>query len=80
MDFNFSMTKATPRSGWYRVAASKEAVEEALRMASLNPAKLLRLDDRLGRLMPGYRADLVLPSRDLTVMETWVAGSNPSGS
>jgi N-acetylglucosamine-6-phosphate deacetylase len=49
-------------------------------MASLNPAKLLRLDDRLGRLMPGYRADLVLPSRDLTVMETWVAGSNPSGS
>jgi N-acetylglucosamine-6-phosphate deacetylase len=34
------------------LAALKEAVEEALPMASVNPAKLLKLDDRLGRLMP----------------------------
>jgi N-acetylglucosamine-6-phosphate deacetylase len=56
------------------------SVEEALRMASLNPAKFLKLDDRLGRLMSGYRADLVLLDRDLSVMNTWVAGvrsSNP---
>jgi N-acetylglucosamine-6-phosphate deacetylase len=45
-----------------------------LRMASLNPAKFLKLDDRLGRLMPGYRADMVLLDRNLSVIDTWVAG------
>jgi N-acetylglucosamine-6-phosphate deacetylase len=28
------------------------------------------LDDRLGRLLPGYRADLVLLDRDLSDMDT----------
>jgi N-acetylglucosamine-6-phosphate deacetylase len=45
-------------------------VGEALRMASLNPAKFLKLDDRLGRLMPGYRADLVLLDQNFSVMDT----------
>jgi N-acetylglucosamine-6-phosphate deacetylase len=49
-------------------------LEEALRMASLNPAKFLKLDDRFGRLLPGYRADLVLLDRNLAVIPTWVAG------
>jgi N-acetylglucosamine-6-phosphate deacetylase len=49
-------------------------LEEALRMASLNPAAYLGLDDRYGRLAPGYRADLVLIDADLDVRATWVAG------
>jgi N-acetylglucosamine-6-phosphate deacetylase len=56
------------------------SVEEALRMASLNPAKFLKLDDRLGRLMPGYRADLVLLDRNLSVIDTWVAGVGSSSA
>ncbi|MFV3128228.1 N-acetylglucosamine-6-phosphate deacetylase [Niveispirillum sp. KHB5.9] len=49
-------------------------VEEALRMAALYPARFLRLDDRLGRIQGGYRADLVLLDKDLHVAGTWVAG------
>lgn len=63
------------------IAAVRNAVrllglplEEALRMASLYPARFLRLDDRLGRLAPGFRADLVLLSDGMDVLETWVGG------
>ena len=47
----------------------------ALRLASANPAKFIGLEHTLGRLLPGYRADLVAfdPS-DMTVLATWVAG------
>ena len=51
----------------------------ALTFASLNPAKFIGLGDSLGRLAPGYRADIVAfePGK-LNVLETWVAGA-PSG-
>jgi len=51
----------------------------ALTFASLNPAKFIGLGDSLGRLAPGYRADIVAfePGK-LSVLETWVAGA-PSG-
>jgi N-acetylglucosamine-6-phosphate deacetylase len=48
---------------------------EALRFASTNPAQFLGADDRLGRLAPGYRADLVaLDSVKIAALHTWVAG------
>ncbi|MFZ0721895.1 MAG: amidohydrolase family protein, partial [Xanthobacteraceae bacterium] len=48
---------------------------EALRFASTNPAQFLGVDDRLGRLAPGYRADLVaLDSIKIAALRTWVAG------
>ena len=49
-------------------------LEECLRMASLHPASYLGLDGLLGRLAPGYRADLTLLGTDLTVLATWVGG------
>jgi N-acetylglucosamine-6-phosphate deacetylase len=51
---------------------------DALRYASTSPANFLGLGRRLGRLAPGYRADLVAfdPSR-IDVVTTWVAGSKP---
>lgn len=51
------------------------SVEEALRMASLYPAAFLGLDDRLGRVAAGYRADLTLLAPDLSVLATWVGGA-----
>ena len=51
------------------------ALTDALRLASLSPATFLGVDDRLGRLAPGYRADMVaLDPNDVRVLETWVAG------
>jgi N-acetylglucosamine-6-phosphate deacetylase len=47
---------------------------EALMMATLTPARLLRVDDRIGRLKPGFRADLVHLTDDLQVGEVWTGG------
>jgi N-acetylglucosamine-6-phosphate deacetylase len=47
----------------------------ALRYASLEPAGFLGLGDRLGRLAPGYRADMVaFHPETLRVVGTWVGG------
>jgi N-acetylglucosamine-6-phosphate deacetylase len=52
------------------------SLSNALRLASAAPAAFLGLDGRLGRLAPGYRADIVaLDPATVTVLETWVAGS-----
>ena len=50
-------------------------LEQALRLASAEPADFLALGHWLGRLAPGYRADIVAfdPS-DMQVFATWVAG------
>jgi N-acetylglucosamine-6-phosphate deacetylase len=52
---------------------------DAARMAGCNPAQFLRLDDDLGCIAQGYRADLVLLDHNLNVLETWIGGqSGPS--
>jgi N-acetylglucosamine-6-phosphate deacetylase len=50
-------------------------LERALRFASVNPASFLGVDQSLGRLAPGYRADIVAidPER-IDVEAVWVAG------
>jgi N-acetylglucosamine-6-phosphate deacetylase len=47
---------------------------DALRMATSTPARLLRLDRRIGRLAPGLRADLVHLSDDLGLAGVWLGG------
>lgn len=49
-------------------------VEEAARMASEYPAEFLGLGDELGRIEPGYRANLVLMDDELRVRRTWIDG------
>jgi len=51
------------------------SLDEAARMASLYPAQCLGLDDRYGRIAPGYQADLVLLDDALQVRQTWIAGA-----
>jgi N-acetylglucosamine-6-phosphate deacetylase len=49
---------------------------EALRLASTSPASFIGLGHALGRLAPGYRADMVaFEPRDIDVLATWVAGA-----
>jgi N-acetylglucosamine-6-phosphate deacetylase len=48
---------------------------DALRFASSEPARFLGLGKELGRLAPGYRADMVaFDPDDVSVIDTWVAG------
>ena len=50
-------------------------LECALRYASAEPAGFLGLGHRLGRLAPGYRADIVaFDPKELSVLALWVAG------
>jgi N-acetylglucosamine-6-phosphate deacetylase len=50
-------------------------LEDALRAASLTPARFLGLDNERGVLTPGARADLVALTGELTVVKTWIDGS-----
>jgi N-acetylglucosamine-6-phosphate deacetylase len=50
-------------------------VTEAVAMAGANPAAFLGLHHELGRIAPGYRANLVLFDGELQVVESWVDGA-----
>ncbi|HTT81028.1 MAG TPA: N-acetylglucosamine-6-phosphate deacetylase [Stellaceae bacterium] len=51
------------------------ALPASLRLASTAPAAFLGLGNRLGRLAPGCRADLVaLDPTDIRILATWLAG------
>jgi N-acetylglucosamine-6-phosphate deacetylase len=47
---------------------------EAVQMASRNPAAFLGLGHEVGRIAPGYRANLVLATDRLEVVDTWIHG------
>jgi N-acetylglucosamine-6-phosphate deacetylase len=50
-------------------------LERALRCASRHPAEFLGLGRSLGRLAPGYRADMAaFDPKDISVSAVWVAG------
>ena len=49
-------------------------LHEAVHMASLYPAEFLGLAAELGRIEPGYRANLVLTDERLNVRATWIEG------
>jgi N-acetylglucosamine-6-phosphate deacetylase len=49
-------------------------IAEAARMASEYPAEFLGLGSELGRIAPGYRANLALLDDDLYVQRTWIEG------
>lgn len=44
-------------------------LEEAVRMATLYPAKALGMDDRYGKLFPGYMADIVIMDKNLDLIQ-----------
>jgi N-acetylglucosamine-6-phosphate deacetylase len=49
-------------------------VADALRMLTLNPAKLLGLEFKKGALRPGADADVVLLDEELNVVQVWTRG------
>jgi len=49
-------------------------IVEAARMASEYPAEFLGLGAELGRIEPGYRANLVQLDDEFRVQKTWIEG------
>lgn len=47
---------------------------QAARMASTYPAEFLGLGGELGRIAPGYRANLVAVDENVNVIDTWIDG------
>ena len=60
------------------VVLGRLPLKDALRAASLTPARFLGLDTERGVLVPGARADLVALTQDLRVIATWCDGSTDS--
>ncbi|RMF42627.1 MAG: N-acetylglucosamine-6-phosphate deacetylase [Planctomycetota bacterium] len=58
----------------HMVQHTSATLPEAIRMASLTPARLTGIDDRVGSLQPGKEADLVLLNADLEVEQVFAAG------
>jgi N-acetylglucosamine-6-phosphate deacetylase len=51
------------------------SLEQAARMASAYPAQFLGIADELGRIAPGFRANLVALDDRLHVQATWIDGA-----
>ena len=58
----------------YLVRSGLVELDEALRMASLYPAAALGVEDRYGRIKPGYRANLLALDEDLNVARSFIDG------
>lgn len=53
----------------------KVSLEDAVRMASLNPAKTIGVDDRKGSIEVGKDADLIIFDEDLDILKAIVKGN-----
>jgi N-acetylglucosamine-6-phosphate deacetylase len=49
-------------------------VDEAIRMATLYPAQVLRLEHKVGQLVPGAAANVVVLNQELALQRVWVDG------
>jgi N-acetylglucosamine-6-phosphate deacetylase len=47
---------------------------QAVRMASTNPARVIKVDDKKGKIKAGYDADLVLLDDNYNVQACWIMG------
>ncbi len=56
------------------------SLADACTMASHTPARLIGLDDRIGRIAPGLRADFVHLDEQLQVTATWIGGAREASA
>jgi N-acetylglucosamine-6-phosphate deacetylase len=61
----------------YMVREVGVSVEDASRLASGNPARLLGLEERLGSIAAGKQADLLLVSPQFELQRVWIRGAEP---
>lgn len=51
-----------------------QSLEDAIYMASTSPAEYLGLEQKIGKIQVGNRADLLLLNDDLTIKNSWLCG------
>jgi N-acetylglucosamine-6-phosphate deacetylase len=56
------------------VALLETSLIDALIMASRTPAAFLGLESEVGRIAPGYRANLMVFNPNFEVLGTWIDG------
>lgn len=49
-------------------------LDEAIRMASLYPAAMMGSADTLGKIQPGYNANMILITEDFSLLRSWIDG------
>lgn len=49
-------------------------LSEAVRMASVYPAAMMDLENELGSLKPGYKANMILVDDELNLLNSWIDG------
>jgi len=59
----------------YMIETLGASIVEASRMASLNPAKVIGLEQNYGSIAVGKRADLLLLDQELAIQEVMIGGS-----
>jgi imidazolonepropionase-like amidohydrolase len=62
------------------VSLARLPLADALRAASLTPARFLGLEHERGALIAGARADLVALGQDVQVIATWIGGLRNSAT
>ncbi|GAB3156819.1 N-acetylglucosamine-6-phosphate deacetylase [Micromonospora sonneratiae] len=65
----------TMDAAFRRAVGAGVSIPDAVRMTSLTPARAVGLADRVGALVPGCRADLVVLDDDLNVVRVMQAGA-----
>jgi N-acetylglucosamine-6-phosphate deacetylase len=58
----------------FRAAVPEASLPEVIRMASLTPARILGLDEEIGSIAVGKRADVLVLDGDLNVRRVFVGG------
>lgn len=56
------------------IKATGLPINKVVNMATLNPARKLRMDHQIGRIKKGFKADLVLLDRDFNVKKVYING------
>ena len=49
-------------------------IAQAVRMASILPARFINMHDQIGEIRVGHQANFVLVSQKLEMLESWIKG------
>jgi len=73
-DDTIAGSNLTLNKGVFNITELQIPLQEALKMANLNPARILNIETRYGSLLPEREADVIVFDDEMTIMRTYIAG------